>query len=103
MAEGNIDWGKITQLSGFRGIDASSMDILRKNIASHERRIGELAKKIEELHITLKPVHEREKGEKYEVHVRLIDNGKVYASKVTERNLFLAVDESLNKITNEMD
>ena len=94
---GNID------LSGFREIDSASMIVLKKIIGNHANRIAELAKKMEVLHITLKPVHEREKSEKYEVHAKVVDGGKVYASETTDRNLFVAVDNVLKKVSNEMD
>ena len=91
------------QLTGFRDIDSPSMTVLKKIIGNYARRIAELTKKLETLHITLKPVHEREKSEKYEVHAKIIDDGKVYASEITDRNLFVAVDSVLKKIVNEMD
>src|SRR3989338_1419173 len=90
-------------LSGFRDIDSSSMALVNTAIRKHWRRMNELARKIENLHITLKQVHEREKSEKYEIHAKLLDNGKVYNSKVTEHNLLIAIDEVLNKIINEID
>jgi len=91
------------ELSGFRDIDESSMIVLKKIIGSHAKRISELAKKMDTLHITLKPVHEREKSEKYEVHAKVVDGGKVYASETTDRNLFVAVDVVLKKVANELD
>ena len=103
MVEESIKPAGNIQLAGFRNIDSSTMSILNKNIGNHAKRIAELTKKMELLHITLKPVHEREKGEKYEVHAKVIDDGKVYASKVTERNLFVAVDSVLKKIVKELD
>ena len=91
------------QLAGFRDIDSSSMEIVNKNIQNHARRIAELAEKEVMLHVTLKPVHEREKSEIYDIHAKVADGGKVYASHVTDRNLFVAVDRALQKIINEMD
>lgn len=99
----NLKLGGNIELSGFRDIDSSSMIVLKKIIGNHARRISELAKKPEALHITLKPVHEREKSEKYEVHAKIVDNGKMYAAEITDRNLFTAVDTVLKKIVNEMD
>ena len=58
--------------------------------------------KFESLHVTMKPVHETEKSEKYEVHAKLMDNGKPFVSEVVERNLFIAVDSALKKIVNEL-
>ena len=91
------------ELSGFRDIDSSSMIVLNKIIGNHAKRIAELTKKLETLHITLKPVHEREKSEKYELHAKVVDNGKVFASEMTDRNLFVAVDTVLKKLVNELD
>jgi ribosome-associated translation inhibitor RaiA len=91
------------ELAGFRGIDDSSMAILNRNINNHAKRIAELANKLEKLHVTLKRVHEREKGEKYDIRVKILDNGKVYASHAIDRNLFAAVDEALEKLAHELD
>ena len=99
----DIALGGNIQLTGFRDIDSSSMIVLKKIIGNHARRIAELTKKTEILHITLKPVHQREKSEKYEVHAKISNDGKVYASEITERNLFVAVDSVLKKIVNEID
>ena len=102
MDESNIKGGNI-ELSGFRDIDISSMAVVNKLVGNHAKRIAELTKKLVKLHLTLKPVHEREKSEKYEVHAKVVDDGKVYASEVTDRNLFVAVDSVLKKIVNELD
>ena len=91
------------ELAGFRDIDSSSMAILNKNLNNHAKRISELANRLEKLHVTLKKVHEREKGEKYDIHVKIIDNGKVFASHSIDRNLFVAVDKALEKLANEID
>lgn len=91
------------QLSGFRGIDSSSMTVLKKIIGNYAKRISELCKKMETLHVTLKPVHQREKSEIYEVYAKVVDNGKVFASSSSDRNLFVAVDDALKKIVSEMD
>ena len=101
--EESVKLGGNIQLSGFRDIDSSSMIVLKKIIGNHAKRIAELTKKMEVLHITLKSVHEREKSEKYEVHAKIIDDGKICTSEVTDRNLFAAVDSVLKKIVNELD
>ena len=91
------------ELAGFRDLDGATMVVLKKIVGNHTKRIEELADKLELLHLTLKQVHEREKSEKYEIHAKIVDDGKVFASDVTDRNLFVAVDNVLKKITNEMD
>ncbi len=103
MDEETHKLGGNIELSGFRDVDSSSMIVLKKIVGNHARRLSELAKKMETLHITLKPIHEREKGEKYEVHAKLNDNGKVYAAEAVDRNLFAAVDDVLKRIQSEME
>jgi len=95
--------GQKISLSGFKDIDSVTFPMVNKIVMTHAARINELAKNMENIHITLKPVHQREKSEKYEVHAKVIDDGKVYVSKVTERNLLAALDKALNKVIHEMD
>ena len=99
----NKKLGGNIELAGFRDLDGATMVVLKKIVGNHTKRIEELADKLELLHLTLKQVHEREKSEKYEIHAKIVDDGKVFASDVTDRNLFVAVDNVLKKITNEMD
>ncbi|MBI2653200.1 hypothetical protein HYX02_00160 [Candidatus Woesearchaeota archaeon] len=101
--EDDLRLGGNIQLTGFRDIDSSSMIVLKKIIGNHAKRISELCEKMESLHVTLKPIHQREKSEKYEVHVKIVDNGKVYASEAIDRNLFVAVDDALKRIVSELD
>ena len=97
-----MELGGNIQLSGFRHIDGASMVILKKIIGNYARKMSDITKKFESLHVTMKPVHETEKSEKYEIHTKLMDNGKPIVSEVVERNLFVAVDNSLKKIINEI-
>ena len=98
----NVQLGGNIQLSGFRDIDGASMVVLKKIIGNYARRMSELSGKFESLHVTMKPVHETQKSEKYEIHAKLMDNGKPIVSEVVERNLFIAVDNALKKVVNEL-
>lgn len=102
MDEDNLALGGNIELTGFRNVDSSSMIVLKKIVGNYAKRISELTKKLDRLHVTLKSIHEREKSEKYEVHAKIIDDGKVYASEMVDRNLFVAVDSALKKIVNEL-
>ena len=94
--------GGSIELSGFRGIDGSSMVVLKKIVGNYAKRMSEIAEKFEKLSIIMKPVHETEKSELYEIHAKLLNNGKLVVSEVTERNLFVAVDNALKKIISEL-
>ena len=91
------------EFAGFRKVDDSSMIIVRPNVERHARKLASYAKKMVYLHLTLKTLHEREKGEIYEVKARLKDGGKIYISHAIDRNLFVAVDDALQKMQNELD
>jgi len=90
------------ELSGFKDIDGSTMIVLKKIVGNYAKRLSELAEKFENLKLTMKPVHETEKSELYEIHAQMMDNGKPIVSEVTERNLFVAIDNALKKIVNEI-
>ena len=90
------------ELAGFRDIDGASMVVLKKIIGNYGRRMSEISDKFEKLSITMKPIHETEKSSKYEVHAELINGGKPGVSEVVERNLFVAIDNALKKIVNEI-
>lgn len=90
------------ELAGFREIDSSSMDIINKDINHHVQKLAGRCSNLEKLHITLKKIHEREKGEKYEIKAKLLDNGKAYVSHSTERNIFTAIDLALEKLMHEL-
>ena len=98
----SMQLGGNIELSGFRDIDGASMVVLKKIIGNYGRRFSEIAEKFESLKVTMKPVHETEKSEKYEIHAQLMADGKSYVSEVVERNLFVAVDSVLKKIENEI-
>ena len=91
------------EYAGFRVIEGEAIEIVKKNVENHARKLSVKAKKINNLHLTLKKIHEREKGEKYDIHARLKDNGKIYVSHYVDRNLFVAVDTVLDKLLNELD
>ncbi len=103
MDEESHKLGGNIELSGFRDTDSSSMVIIKKLVGTYARKISEHCKNLQTIHITLKPIHEREKSEKYEVHAKVLDDGKVYASEMVDRNLFVAVDSALKKVTSEME
>jgi ribosome-associated translation inhibitor RaiA len=91
------------QIAGFHDIEESSMDIVNKNILAHSKKISHLVRDPGILHVTLKIIHEREKSEIYDIHVKLPDKGKVYNTHVTDRNLLAAIDKAMEKIMHEMD
>ena len=98
-----MDEDVVVEFTGFRDIDESSMAIVNKNVKHYVNKIAGHSKNAGPLHITLKPIHQREKGEKYELHAKITVNGKFCVSEFVDRNLFVAIDTVLKKIMHEME
>ncbi|MBN2454408.1 hypothetical protein JXB11_02580 [Candidatus Woesearchaeota archaeon] len=101
-SDDTVSLGGSIQLTGFRELDRSSSIILKKIVGNYARRFSEICQQFESLQLTMKPVHEREKSEKYEIHALLKDKGQNYAADVTDRNLFFAIDSALKKVESEI-
>jgi len=91
------------ELAGFRRLDRSVIDEVRRNIEKHLGRLSRLSSKLENLHLTLKTLHEREKSEIYDIKARMRDNGKIFVSHAMSRNLLAAVDDALEKLASELE
>ena len=90
--------GGSIELSGFRSLNGGQMIILKKIVGNYARRFSDKSTNFELLHLHMKTVHERETSELFEIHAKLIDNGRNTSSQVTDRNVFVAVDSALKKI-----
>ena len=90
------------ELSGFRDVDRSTMIVLKKIIGNYARRFSDLCSGFEKLSVHMKVVHATEGSEKFEVHGKVLDNGKNYISELTDRNMFIVIDNVLKKIENEI-
>jgi len=82
------------ELAGFRDLDGGSIIILKKIIGNYARKFSDRMDKMEKLAITLKPVGSNQ----HEMHAKLIVDGQVHTSELTEHNLFVLVDKVLRKI-----
>ena len=100
--ENSIELGGNIELSGFGKIEPANLVVIKKVVGSYSRKFFEAIEKFEKLAVTLKTVHKREKSEKYEVHARVIAQGKTYVSEITDFNLFFALDKVLKKVESEM-
>lgn len=97
-AEEMIALGGNIELRGFSEVDGANMLILKKIIGSYARKMSETIDGFEKLAVVMKPIHQREKSEKYEVHARIHAAGRTMAAETVDRNLFFAVDASLKKV-----
>jgi len=88
-------------LTGFRRLDNGEVIVIKKMVGNYTKKLREVCKKFEDLHITMKGVHERETSKLYEIHGKCLDNGTPITSTTTDRNLFVAVDDVLKNILKE--
>jgi len=98
MEEDNLQLGGNIELSGFGILDRGVMVILKKIVGNYARKMSDTSRNFEKLSLRMKTVHDS----KYELHAKLMDNGKAFASSATERNVFVAVDSALKKIMKEI-
>ena len=98
MSEEPLALGGNIELSGFHGMDAGSMVIIKKMVGNYAKKLSDRVDNFEKLKITMKSVHEREKSEKYEIHAQLFAGGKPFVSEDTDRNLFFVLDNVLKRI-----
>ncbi|MFC1800648.1 hypothetical protein ACFLYT_01185 [Nanoarchaeota archaeon] len=89
------------ELTGFKDIDNSKMVVLKKMVGNYVRKLSDSATNFERLSLTMKSIGS-ETSNKYEVHGKLVCDGKVYATEVTDRNIFIVTDSVLKKIENSM-
>jgi len=102
LQEETQELGGSIELTGFKDMDGATMVVLKKIVGTYARKFSELCRNFEKLSVTMKKVHEREKSEKYEVHAKVLDNGKPIVSAVTDFNLFFAIDSALKKVEKEI-
>lgn len=86
------------ELSGFSELDGGSIIIIKKVVGNYAKKFSERCSKFEKLSVTMKRIHEREKSEKYELHIKLMENGKPITAEITDRNLFFALDSVLKRV-----
>ncbi len=89
-------------LSGFSELDRGQMIVLKKIIGNYARKFSERSEKFEQLSLSMKPIHQNSANRGYELHAKLMDNGKPYAGEATEQNVFVAVDSALKKIESDL-
>jgi len=98
MEDETISLGGNISLMGFRELDRPQMVVLKKIVGTYGKKLSEICKKFESLHLTLKTVHHIEKSQIFEIHAKCMDNGTPITSTETDRNLFVAVSSALQKV-----
>jgi len=96
----NLLLGGNIELVGFKELDGSSMVILKKMIGNHVRKMSETTEKFEKLTVTMKKVGAG--NNKFEISAKMLDNGRIVNSEITDFNLFFTVDKALSSIQKQI-
>ncbi|MCF7871779.1 hypothetical protein K9L97_01985 [Candidatus Woesearchaeota archaeon] len=96
--EEDMQLGGNIRLSGFNVLEKPEVVVVKKIVGSYARKFSDNLQGYEALELHLKEVHKTEGSEKYELHGKVVFEGKVEATEITERNIFVAVDTVLKKL-----
>ncbi len=94
-----IQLGGNIELEGFSDLDPAKLVVVKKIVGNYARKMSDSSSGFEKLTVTLKPVQDS----RFELHARLMDNGKPVASEITDLNLFFALDKSLASVLSSME
>ena len=97
-----LELGGNIQLTGFSDLDGGRMIVLKKIVGNYAKKLCGLCANFEQLSLTMKSVHETEASKIYELHAKLMDDGKPVIGEYSDRNLFIAVDAVLKKVESGM-
>ena len=103
MTEDIIELGGNIELSGFREIEKINNVVINKIVGNYARKFSDIGTNFEKLQLQLKTIHGVGVNKKVELHAKVTDNGKVFASQVVDRNLYFALDAVLKKVKAEME
>lgn len=90
-------FGGNIELSGFGELDSGSIFILKKIVGTNVRKLSEKISNLQKISL-----HMKQSGAGIEIAAKLVDNGKVYNSEVTDRNVFFAVDKAFEKLNSSL-
>ncbi len=93
-----IELGGNITLVGFKEIEKAELVVVKKLVGSYTRKMSDTVSGFENLTVTLKIVHKTEGSKKYEFHAKAMVSGKPITSEITDRNLFVGLDDVLKKV-----
>jgi len=93
-----IELGGNITLVGFKEMGFGELIVVKKIVGNYARKLS-TDKKINNLTITLKPIHRTdEESSKLELKAKLDIDGKIINSEIIEYNLFIGLDKILKKL-----
>ncbi len=93
-----LSLGGNIELVGFKQVSMSEVVVVKKLVGSYTRKIQEACANFQGVTVMLKEIHKIDNNAKNEIHVKVIDDGKVFTSEVVDKNMFVALDSALKKV-----
>jgi len=97
-----ISLGGNIELVGFKQVSMSEVVVVKKLVGNYTRKIQEACNNFQGITVYLKEIHKIENNAKNEIHVKVIDDGKLFTSEVIDKNMFVALDSALKKVLAEV-
>jgi ribosome-associated translation inhibitor RaiA len=97
-----LSLGGNIELVGFKQVSLSDVTVVKKLVGHYTRKIQEQSSNFQNISIHLKEIHKIENSSKHEIHVKVLDDGKVLTAEVIDKNLFVALDAALKKALAEV-
>jgi ribosome-associated translation inhibitor RaiA len=97
----DMELGGNIMLSGFSDFDRAELGIVKKMVGAYARKFTD-SFGVNELKITLKPVHQIENSEKFEIKAAAIKDGKPITSETVDKNVYFAIDSVLKKVEGQL-
>lgn len=96
-----IELGGNIELVGFRELDPAKLIVVKKMVGNYARKMSEQTENFEKLVLTMKPVGQLD-AHKFELHGKLLDNGRPITSMAVDYNLFFALDKALSGVISQL-
>jgi ribosome-associated translation inhibitor RaiA len=97
-----LSLGGNIELVGFKQVSLSDVTVVKKLVGHYTRKIQDHSTNFQNISIYLKEIHKIEDNAKHDIHVKVLDDGKVLTTEVVDKNLFVALDSALKKILAEV-
>ena len=98
-----LQLGGNIELTGFGGLNASEMIVVKKIVGNYARRLEDVCTNFNGLKLKLKPLHQAgDKVRNFELHGQVVDDGRVVPAGTTEHNVFVGVDSVCKKLVSEI-
>ena len=98
-----MELGGNIELSGFSDLDGANLVVVKKMIGNYAKKLSSMVTNFEKLSLHLKEVHKKEGSGKFELHAKVLFDGKIVTSEMTDRNLYFAIDKSMKKLESELE